>query len=299
MYHSVDTQSTKLYERWVVSPSQFNDHVRFLVDHDYNIVTMGELSSLVRAKAALPPRTLAITFDDGLHDFLDGAMPILQRHGVPATLFVVTGFVGSSSRWLRRLGEGDRPMLSWRELCDISDAGIECGAHTHTHPHLDVLPASRAIEEICNSKRILEDLLSRPIQSFAYPHGYASRTIRQLVRNAGFACACRVRHALSSTEEDLFALSRIVMTRDIGVGQLTQLLRGQGLPIAPPPDRLIAYGWRIARRMVHFVRSDVGESAMLARQDYRAEPLVVDRPNAGAAFDAAPIQIPDDKSPVL
>jgi peptidoglycan/xylan/chitin deacetylase (PgdA/CDA1 family) len=255
MYHSIDTNSADEYRRWVVPPDQFARQIKLLAEHDYHPITVSGLVSAIIAQTTLPPRTVVITFDDGLRDFLTGAMPVLQQYHFPATLFVVTGYVGSTSRWLQHLGEGGRPMLNWQELKEISACGIECGAHTNSHPQLDIISSSVASEEIRSSKRILEDRLGRAVHSFAYPHGYANWTTRRLVRDAGFTSACRVRHALSSTEENVFALSRIIMTRDIKEDYLLALLDGTGLPIAPPLERIGAFGWRLARRFSRWAQT--------------------------------------------
>jgi peptidoglycan/xylan/chitin deacetylase (PgdA/CDA1 family) len=228
--------------------------MRWLAEHDYCPVTISTLVSACAAGAPLPSRTLAITFDDGLRDFLTEAMPVLQRYGFAATLYVVTGYIGKTNGWSRTLGEDGRPMLSWSELLAVSQLGIECGAHTHSHPQLDVLPPADAFAEIRRSKTTLEDHLGCMVRTFAYPHGYASGTTRQLVRQAGFTSACRVRHALSSTEEDPFALSRIIMTSDVRANDLGSLLAGERLPIAPPRERLLTIGWRLARKVGHGLR---------------------------------------------
>lgn len=142
-------------------------------------------------------------------------------------------------------------MLSLKELREVRAAGVEIGAHTMSHPQLDILSPAKALEEISASKAALEDGLGERILSFAYPHGYASATTRTLVREAGFSSACRVRHALSSLDEDCFALSRIIMTRDMDDEQILAFLGGSGLPIAPPTDRLATDGWRFVRRIQH------------------------------------------------
>ena len=279
MYHSIDRHSDPRAPRWTLSPTLFAEHMHWLAEHDYHPMTISDLVSARTPGIPLPPRALAITFDDGLRDFLTGAVPVLQRHGFTATLYVVTGYVGKTSRWSRSLGETDRPMLSWSELRSVSEHGIECGAHTHSHPQLDIMPPAGALGEILRSKTSLEDHLGRVVQTFAYPHGYAYRTTRQLVRQAGFTSACRVRHALSSTEEDRFALSRIIMTSDIGARDLASLLAGENLPIAPPPDRILATGWRLVRRVSHRLRHWSERSIAIADRDPVA---AEDRPETGS-----------------
>jgi len=251
MYHSIDTDSA---DRWTLSPELFGRHMAWLAEHDYRPMTVSKLVAARAANLRLPPRTVVITFDDGLRDFLTEAMPILQRYGFPATLYVVTGYVGKSNGWSRLLGEPDRPMLSWNELRTVSECGIECGAHTHSHPQLDIISPVAAFAEVRRSKVSLEDHLGHGVQSFAYPHGYASRVTRQLVRRAGFTSACRVRHALSSTGEDPFALSRIIVTSDIGAADLGSLFAGGVLPVAPPSDRPLAVAWRWARKLSYGLR---------------------------------------------
>jgi peptidoglycan/xylan/chitin deacetylase (PgdA/CDA1 family) len=254
MYHSIDTRCADAYRRWTVPPAIFARHMALLADGGHVPITVSQLIAL-REEATLPPRTVVITFDDGLRDFLTGAMPILQRHGFAATLYVVSGCVGQASTWLASVGEGGRAMLGWDELRAIAASGIEIGGHTHRHPQLDVLAPAAAREEIRRCRIVLEDGIGQPVRSFAYPHGYASATTQRLVREAGFTSACRVRHALSSINENRFALSRIVMTADTSELDFKRFLEGRGLAVAPPRDRLVSTGWRLVRRVRHLAMS--------------------------------------------
>ena len=247
MYHSVGATESEAYRRLTVSPDTFALHMAALVEQGYHPMTIRNLVA-ARQSGTVPARAVAVTFDDGLRDFLTGALPILQRYAVPATLFIATRYVGATARWLTEVGEGNRPMLSWNEVREIAAVGIECGAHTHSHPQLDIIGNALAGEEIRTGKKVLEDQLDADVVSFAYPYGYSSRKTRQLVRAAGFASACRVRHALSSADEDLFALSRIIVTDTVTAEDLLDLMAGEGLAVAPPADRLIGTGWRLARR---------------------------------------------------
>lgn len=265
VYHSVDTECSNAYRRWMMLPSEFETHMGVLADNGYQPMTISSLAARLRQGVPLPLRAIAITFDDGLSDFMTGALPILRRYGFPATLYVVSGYVGKSSRWLAPLGEGARAMLNWQELRDISEVGIEIGAHSVHHPQLDILTTAKATQEIAGSKRALEDGLGREVPSFAYPHGYFNRTTQDIVRSVGFTSACRVRHALASETEDLFALSRIVMTSAISAGDLQGLISGMALPVAPRAGRVVERGWRAVRRIGrHF--SDTAEPAVEAAE---------------------------------
>ncbi|GLQ53555.1 hypothetical protein GCM10010862_08140 [Devosia nitrariae] len=251
LYHSVDTACAAAYRPWMVSPKRFARQMAYLAKNGYRPVSASTLAACRAAGTPPRPGTVLITFDDGLRDFVTGALPILKRFGFPATLFVVSGHVGGTSRWLSNIGEGERPMLNWTELRELGEQGVQCGAHTSSHPQLDLLSPAAAADEIVRSKSALEDGLGKPIDAFAYPHGYATAAIRRFVKDIGFTSAFRVANALSSPEEDRFALSRITMREDMDDNEMARLLSGRTLRVAPPPDRLVALGWRLVRRLHH------------------------------------------------
>jgi peptidoglycan/xylan/chitin deacetylase (PgdA/CDA1 family) len=95
------------------------------------------------------------------------------------------------------------------ELIELANGDlIEIGAHSVTHSSLADLPASEQREEIGQSKERLEALLGRPVTAFSYPNGSSSVQTRELVRNAGFACACASQNDVVWQGSDRFALPR-------------------------------------------------------------------------------------------
>ena len=252
LYHSVSDSTTPQFRRYSVRPDRFIAHLDYLRDHQYTPLTISQLARAIADRAApLPDRPVVITFDDGLADFYTGALPTLVSHHFAATLYITTGFVGHTSRWLASLGEGMRPMLTWGQIAEIQASGIECGAHSLSHPQLDLIGQAAARDEITRPKHHLEQRLGRPVETFAYPNGYYTPAVRRLVREAGYHSACGVKHAMSARTDDCFALARLMVpyadTPDLVA--FRRLLAGEGLPVAPTRRRLGTRGWRLARRM--------------------------------------------------
>ena len=247
MYHSVDRDSSPAYRRWTVTPERFAEHMAVLRDRGRVPLTVAQLAEQLRS-GRVAENAVAITFDDGLADFRLRALPVLERFGFASTLFVTTGYVGETSRWLADLDEGDRPMLSWAEIAEVSRRNVEIGAHTHTHPQLDLLDLATARQEIELSKSLLEGHLEGPVRSFAYPHGYSTKGVRRLVAKAGFAAACRVADGYMRPGGSNYALSRLIVTEDWSAKRMEDLLDGKGARVAPAPERLSMKAWRWYRR---------------------------------------------------
>ncbi|MCD2196100.1 polysaccharide deacetylase family protein [Actinomycetospora endophytica] len=260
MYHSLSRSSTSAFGRFALDPALFDDHLAFLADRGYRTATLSDLVEWRLGATPIPDRTVVITFDDGFADFHTHALPALERHGMTATLYVVTGYVGSTSEWLRSDGEGDRPILSWEQLEEIAAQGVECASHTHTHPQLDVMPHAQMRAELTRSRQVLEDRLQRAVRSFAYPYGYHSSGVRTAAEAAGYRSACAVADLVSGDDDDRYAIPRLTVPAGTDPDGLAALLV-QGPPSAG--DRRVGRAkqlvWRNLRR--HGPRAIVGASA--------------------------------------
>lgn len=255
LYHSIAEHVDPRFRTYAVRPEAFAAQMDYLARNGYTPIPVGEYASVITGGEELPRKPVVITFDDGLEDFVTSALPTLQEHGFPATLYVVTGYVGQVSRWLAPEGEGNRPMLNWTQIASLCHAGIECGAHTVHHPQLDVIPVASAREEIVRSRQMLEQHLGSPVLTFAYPNGHHSPRVRGLVIEVGYTSACAVKDAMSATDDDPFALSRIYVREDVDVERFGRLLEGEGLWVTPSSEWVGTKALRLWRRLNALVRT--------------------------------------------
>ena len=247
MYHSISDNPGPGFRRFAISPSVFSEQLEYLCDGGYCPMTVSQLAAVIRTGAELPQKPVVLTFDDGFADFYTNALPALMRLQLTATLYLVTACIGQTSRWLEREGEADRAMLTWDQLRQIEQSGIECGSHAHTHPRLDDLPPRDAADEIAGSKGILDRHLRSPVTSFCYPYGYFSTAVRQAVQHAGYTSACAAGYELCSLESDPFALSRLIVTPDMTLDHFANMLSGRA---AQTRERILAAAYKAFRRLL-------------------------------------------------
>lgn len=248
-YHSISRESTDRFKKFTLSPEIFAQHMKLMSDQGYIPITVADYALRVNTLSSLPDKPAIITFDDGFADFYSEAFPILQEFHFPASLFIVTGDMEGTSKWLRLEGEQDRKMMTWSQLSEVQRAGIECGTHSETHIHLDTAKSKIARREIFHSKDRLEQKLGGPVHSIAYPYGHYTWTVRQMVIEAGYTAACAVRNAMSHTGDDLYGLARITISHETEVARLSDLLAGKGLALAPRYEYPWVTGWRQIRRL--------------------------------------------------
>jgi peptidoglycan/xylan/chitin deacetylase (PgdA/CDA1 family) len=227
-YHSIHP----VYNHASATPELFDEHVRWLTSH-CDIVPFSTVLERVGSDSGTRP-TVAITFDDGYRDNYREALPILRRYGVPATFFITTGLIEGDSSVIGRLHRlwGADPDeiegLSWEEIFEMRDAGMEIGAHTVNHPNLQHISEDAVVEELSRSKEALENRLGHAVTSLAYPFGvprrhFSSRTM-QLASSCGFLRAAAILYRRVRTTDHAFAIPRLAVT-----GDSVEMLRAKAL----------------------------------------------------------------------
>ncbi|MFJ8577966.1 polysaccharide deacetylase family protein [Micromonospora sp. NPDC093277] len=250
-YHSIGDVRRDGTLRWSVSPGDFDEQMALIRERGRTPMTVGGYAAVLHGLASLPPRPVLITFDDGFPDLAETALPVLLRHRLTATAYVIAARVGAAP-----LPDAD-PSLDWDQLRELQAHGLEIGSHSRSHRALDCLRPAELHQEIVESRQMLEAVTGTAVHSFAYPYGYHSPAVRTTVRAAGYTSACAVKNALSHSGDDVFAIARVLIERDTGVAGIEALLQGTGRPLAWRGERLRTRGWRAyrrARQLVHTAR---------------------------------------------
>jgi peptidoglycan/xylan/chitin deacetylase (PgdA/CDA1 family) len=239
MYHEIAgirATSSKL----AVAPEVFACQVRYLHDAGFTAISAGALAaSLAGDGQELPERPVVFTFDDGYGDFHSQALPVLRQFGYTATLFQTTGDIGV----VRAAGR----MMSWREIAEAAEAGVEIGAHSVTHPQLDQLPAAKLREELQASKSQLEEHLGMAVRGLAYPYGYSNERVRQVAREVGYGYAYAVANTMTARGADNFALPRLTVKRATTMDSFRKMVNGHDT-LALRRDRALTGAFSVVRR---------------------------------------------------
>lgn len=130
----------------------------------------------------------AVTFDDGLENIIENALPELQKRSIPATLFVVTDFFGRNRDWEHRGGDDTRHerVMTEEQLKAIASDFISVGSHSMTHPLMTNIPHDQLKQELLGSREKLEKMLNRRVSLFSFPYGGFNAQVVAESRLAGY-----------------------------------------------------------------------------------------------------------------
>lgn len=250
------------FEELHVRRSRLDAHCRILRDLHCTPIALRDWQAMAAGVRPVPPRAVMITFDDGYRTVLTEALPVLERYGIPATVFVCTMPIERGVRfWFDALAErdgeaavGEAKSLDydpWAQLAAQVETParsgdphaplsifelqqlaahplVTVGAHTETHPVL--ARASHDIQraEIGRSRLILEAWLGRPVAAFAYPNGRPGVDFTAATAAAVQACGIEDAFAVDSAFADpsaaRYAHPRFLMLDTVDATELAHRL---------------------------------------------------------------------------
>jgi peptidoglycan/xylan/chitin deacetylase (PgdA/CDA1 family) len=178
-----------------ITPAAFEAQLQALKDAGFTVIPMQDFLAWRRGEKSIPDKSCLISIDDGYRSGYDLAWPILKKFGYPFTLFIYTAFVKGGAL----AGGGS---LSWAELAELRDAGVDIQSHTVNHQSLRSKKGRFQNQfatyeewlqnEIAGSKHQLESRLGISVGVLAYPYGIHSDQVRAMALAAGYEAAFTV-----------------------------------------------------------------------------------------------------------
>jgi peptidoglycan/xylan/chitin deacetylase (PgdA/CDA1 family) len=196
-----------------VRPAEFEAQIKALLRKRYRPASIEEVLGGRRLG-------LHVTFDDAFRSAVP-ALDILERIGVPATVFACTGYADDGAALLipelasRTNGRPEVLLtMQWESLAQLADRDVEIGSHTVSHAHLTRLSDQELRDELCRSREQIEERLGRKCRYLAYPFGESDARVRTAARAAGYEAAFSLRPG--PPEDSLFGWPRVDVYRRDG-----------------------------------------------------------------------------------
>jgi peptidoglycan/xylan/chitin deacetylase (PgdA/CDA1 family) len=133
-------------------------------------------------------RYAAVTFDDGIENLIESALPELKKRMIPCAIFLIADALGKVPSWMIAPpgSVSELRLMTVDEVRQLSPELVLIGAHTLTHPNLLMLEEENARREICESRLQLERMLHRNVKLFSFPYGAFNKKLVDLCREAGY-----------------------------------------------------------------------------------------------------------------
>ena len=167
MYHSIYEKREDYVDIFSLSLNKFRLHIRTIAK--YFKVVSSENATFKQENEVV------ITFDDGFKDNMTLALPILEEHQLPFSVFVATGLLDTKG------------YLSTDELREFSKHPlVTIGVHGHLHEPLGKMSLEDAKADLMTSKNKLEEIIGKKVTTMSFPHGSYNQELVTFLKENGF-----------------------------------------------------------------------------------------------------------------
>jgi peptidoglycan/xylan/chitin deacetylase (PgdA/CDA1 family) len=237
-------------DQLAINPVEFRTQMQQLKDGGIAVIPMKDFLAWRRGEKSIARKSAVITIDDGYISGYTVAWPILKEFGYPFTMFIYTNYVNVGGK-----------SLTWPQLEQMRDAGVDIESHTVSHHDLRHAPKGQDYltwlhNEVYTSKDILEQKLGIKISVFAFPYGTYNEQVRKMCMDAGYQACFTVygqhmgidapadqigRYALDSLHPDLFkTVVNFGATDGVDPGVMAAQLAAAAMVTQPMNDERIA-----------------------------------------------------------
>ena len=218
MYHYVSwlpaaDPNMNLRRSLTVSPTDFEEQLRYLRDQGYHAVTTRDLWWSLDQTAPLPERPVMLTFDDGYADAYTVVLPLLQKYGFTGVFFVTVNLVG-------------RPgYLTRDQLRAIADAGMDVESHAMDHVSMRIRTLADQRYQMCTARQFLSQWTGTDVRHFAYPSGDYNADSFTALQGCGYLSAYKKMGGSLQSSANMYVLQRARVAGQLGLPALLTALQ--------------------------------------------------------------------------
>lgn len=227
-YHAVNAEWTSPLS---MHPGRFAEHCAWIT-RNREVLPLHEAIPRMSAAGTLPRGAVALTFDDGFASLYDHAWPVLARHSLPATVFLVAQTLteaGQEVDWIDTPPPYESETLTVDQVLEMQHDGVTFESHSSRHADLTRLTYAECLADLRDSRELLESVLNRPVRLLAYPRGRHAPHVRAAAAKAGYSHAFALPEG--PEEVDAYALPRVGLYRSNGVRAVRIKTAAPYLPI--------------------------------------------------------------------
>lgn len=215
LYHNIDGKGP-----FSVTSETLRDHFEFLKKNNIKVVSLSDLVEHLENPKPFEGPVVVITFDDGYKSMYTKLFPIAKEYGYPVTLFVYADFVR----------DGGSAALTYNELREMDENGIDIQSHTISHADLAALDLSKEedrmqfFHEVYMSKRIIEQKLSKEIKYIAFPYGRYNSKVLLLSDYAGYEKVMSTEYGANILSRNNYTLHRHHIKRSYSIDKIKNIV---------------------------------------------------------------------------
>jgi peptidoglycan/xylan/chitin deacetylase (PgdA/CDA1 family) len=238
MYHHVSPHKGDMVS---ITPEVFEGQMKYLCDGGYRTLTLDELFAFTRGDLVLGERAVVVTFDDGWLDNYLYAFPIIRKYSIKTAIFIVTNWVDTSSekasekpsevprhdhsKSLISIGEAQKVVLNWDHAREMKQSGLVAfSSHTRSHIRCDTVAETELLDELGESRQVIERMLGTPCPYLCWPYGKYNAAARAVARQAGYKAVFTTRPGVTRPGSDPFEIPRIVMKDSVSWFKLRMVM---------------------------------------------------------------------------
>ena len=212
-YHRFNTFRA---DSMTVRLSVFKFQLRYMAEHGYHFIPLGQYVAYRMGKASPPPpRSVIITMDDGNESVYTGALPLIKKYRIPVTLFIYPSAISNA-----------RYAMTWKQLRTLKSTGLfDIQSHTYWHPNFKtekrrLTPSqyNKFVDiQFRRSREVLDKKLGAKVSMLAWPFGIYDRELIREANRDGYTVAFALDGRHAGDSDNIMQISRYMVTdRDSG-----------------------------------------------------------------------------------